>query len=681
MVFLENNMKLVDITNCFDIPTEALNYYPLGNGHINSTFLVYTRGGKQYVLQKINNVVFKDVDLLMNNIFAVTNYLKDVGFESLHAIKTRDGKLYYADEDSFYRLYDYIEDTVCYEKVSNNYFLIYCYAKAFGRLHKALSKFDSSKLGEVIPNFHNTVNRYQNFLNAVELDSEGRKKTCLPEISIVKSHKNEYGKIVKGIEKGLVANSISHNDPKINNILFDKFSGDMRAVIDLDTVMPGSYLYDYGDALRSLFTGNNEDSEDLSQLVVNFDVFEAFTKGYLAEMKDVLTPKEIELLPFSAFLLTIECGMRFLEDYLRGNVYFKTKYPEHNLVRARTQLTLAENIYFNLDKLTAIVQKVSSNFTNNNMFAIGIDIGGTSIKGAAVNRKGKILNSFHMDVVKGEDQEVTVNKIIDLVNDFIKEHNYKVEDIVGIGCGVPGIIDSKNGVVTFSGNLKWEELPLKSMLEKGLGLPVKITNDANAAALAESKFGSGNKYNSFLMVTLGTGIGSGIFVDGKLYEGNLGKGAEFGHSLLVMDGRQCSCGRKGCLEAYASATALTNDTKAMMEAHKDSLLWQVSKKHRTLNAKVPFEAAKMGDKYAIELINNYVKYLSEGLINYFNTFRPEAVILSGGIAEQGEFLISKIRDYCKAHDYGIKLCPPVDIIKSFVGYDSGKIGAAALYIE
>ena len=247
--------------------------------------------------------------------------------------------------------------------------------------------------------------------------------------------------------------------------------------------------------------------------------------------------------------------------------------------------------------------------------------------------------------------------------------------------GVPGLIDSTNGIVTFSGNLKWSNLPLKEMLEEGLGLPVKITNDANAAALAEAKFGSGYKYRSFIMLTLGTGIGSGIFVDGKLYEGNLGKGAEFGHSLLVMDGRLCSCGRRGCLEAYASATALVKDTKEMMEKHKDSLLWKVSEKYEGVNAKVPFEAAKMGDIYAQELVDNYVKYLSEGLLNYFNTFRPEAVILSGGIAEEGKYLIKKIQKYCQEHDYGIKLCPPVDIIKSSVGYDSGKIGAAALFMN
>ena len=671
-------MELIDITNRFDISGEAISYSPIGNGHINSTFLVNTTTNQKYIIQKINTHAFKDVEALMSNVFKVTEYLNNNGFESLHAIKTKDGERYLKDNGNCYRLYDYIDDTICYEEV-DNMFLVYSDAKAFGKLHRALKRFDATSLSETIPNFHDTQKRYLNLLDAIKEDKLDRVKTCLPEIEFVKEHEKDYPVIIEGIKKGEIANAVTHNDPKINNILFDRFSGDTKAIIDLDTVMPGSYLFDFGDALRSLFTGDNEDSEDLRKLVVNQDIFEAYLKGYLSEMDEVLTPREIELLPFSIYLLTIECGMRFLEDYIRGDVYFKTNYPVHNLVRARTQLALAKDILKHLDELNAIVSKTKKNIKK--MVSIGIDIGGTSIKGGIVNQQGKLLNDFKMPVVKNENPEKTVSKLITLVNSFLAKSKYKKSDIFGVGVGVPGIIDSTNGVVTFSSNLKWFNLPLKKMLEDGLNLPVKITNDANAAALAEAKFGSGGKYKSFLMLTLGTGIGSGIFVDGKLYEGNLGKGAEFGHSLLVMDGRQCSCGRKGCLEAYASATALVKDARLMMEIHKNSLMWQISEKYSSVNARVPFEAAKAGDRYAIDLINNYVKYLSEGLINYFNTFRPEAVILSGGIAEEGEFLISKIRDYCQKHDYGLKLCPTVDIVKSSVGYDSGKIGAAALFMQ
>ena len=148
-----------------------------------------------------------------------------------------------------------------------------------------------------------------------------------------------------------------------------------------------------------------------------------------------------------------------------------------------------------------------------------------------------------------------------------------------------------------------------------------------------------------------------------------------------MDGRPCGCGRRGCLEAYASATALVNDAKEMMDNHKDSKMWTIKEDLGVMDARVPFEAAKQGDEYAETLINNYVKYLSEGLINYFNIFRPEAVILSGGVAEEGEFLISKIRKYCEERFFGLKMSPPVEVIKSTVGYDAGKIGAAALFMK
>lgn len=350
-------MNIHQVVNLFAVSSPVEDFYPFGNGHINTTFFVTTQDGKKYVLQKINNTVFKDTNLLMNNIFLTTEYLRGLGFESLHVIRTRDGKLYLQHEDSFYRLYDYIENTICHEKI-DNLSLVYSSAKAFGKLHRALADFDASELGEVIPDFHNTHQRYLNLLDAIDTDEHDRVKTCLPEIKAVKKFKKEYRKVTEGIEKGEIAYAVTHNDPKINNVLFDRSSGQIKAVVDLDTIMPGSYLFDFGDALRSLFTGDNEDSEDLSKLVVNLEVFETYTKGYLSEMEEVLTPKEVELLPFSAFLLSIECGIRFLEDYIRGDVYFKTDYPTHNLVRARTQITLAQNIYKELDTLKKIVNKV-----------------------------------------------------------------------------------------------------------------------------------------------------------------------------------------------------------------------------------------------------------------------------------------------------------------------------------
>ena len=315
------------------------------------------------------------------------------------------------------------------------------------------------------------------------------------------------------------------------------------------------------------------------------------------------------------------------------------------------------------------------------MVAIGIDIGGTSIKGAAVTEEGKVLDVFTMPVEKGEQQEVTISKLIDITNKYLKEHNYDKTNVLGIGLGVPGAIDSKHGICSSSNNLKWEELPIQRLMEEGTGLKVRITNDANAAALGEAKFGSGKDYKDIIMITLGTGVGGGIVLDGKLFEGNEGKGAELGHTVIELNGRQCTCGRKGCFEAYASATALIADTKVAMEKNPDSLMHQIAEKNGKVDGRTSFEAAKAGDKVAIEVIDQYVYFLSEGLLNYCNIFRPEAIILSGGIANAGDYLFTKVNNYLKEHIYGFPRTPEVTVVGSALGYDSGKIGAAALFFE
>lgn len=349
---MSNNLSL--ILEKFDINCD-ISPVPLGNGHINSTFLCEIKK-KEYVLQKINNYVFQDVDMLMNNYFKVTEYLRKNNVETIRIIKAKDGKPYSKIGKDYYRLYEYIDNAVWYEEI-RNLNLVYRVAKAFGQFHKTLKGFDARELGEVIPNFHNTSKRYENLMGAIEENKIDRVKDCLLEIKAVNSFKDYYSAVTEAISKGLVPLAVTHNDPKINNVLFDKDSGDIRAVIDLDTVMPGSYLYDFGDAIRSLLTGDNEDSEDLSKLKMDFDIFETYVNGYLSEMNGVLTKTELDLLPFSAFLLTMECGIRFLEDYIRGDIYFKTKRADHNLIRARTQIALAEDIFKNLSKMKKIVEK------------------------------------------------------------------------------------------------------------------------------------------------------------------------------------------------------------------------------------------------------------------------------------------------------------------------------------
>ncbi len=314
------------------------------------------------------------------------------------------------------------------------------------------------------------------------------------------------------------------------------------------------------------------------------------------------------------------------------------------------------------------------------MIAIGIDIGGTSIKGAFVTDKGEILHRFSLKVSKDSPFEVEIKKLSDLINKEIKD-NHLEGKIKGIGIGNPGIMDMDEGLIIESPNLpSWNNHNLKKEIEKHVGIPVKLNNDANVAALGEAKFGSGHKYKDLIMITLGTGVGGGVIINGKLFDGHLHQGAELGHMIIKMNGRECGCGRKGCFEAYASATALIKDTKAMMKRHPESLLTVIEKELNGVDARNAFMAAKRGDKYGKKLVNNYISYLGEGLLNYCNIFRPEAIILSGGVANEGEYLISRVKKYLAKHHYGMKGSPEVDIVISSLGYDSGKIGAACLVL-
>ena len=346
-----------NILKNFKIEGEILSCERYGNGHINVTYLVVT-SVRRYILQKINNYVFKDVDCLMNNINLVTKYLRSINVETLDIIPTIDNSIYYHDDSGYYRVYLFVENSLCLEKATDLE-LVYRAGKAFGAYHKSLAKMDASKLHDTIPFFHDTRRRYQNFSKAKNENTLGRLDTCLPEVAIVDKYKDLYGLFVDAIADHSIPLAVTHNDPKINNVLFDNDTKQMRCIIDLDTVMPGSVLYDFGDALRSLFTGENESSKDLSLLRVDFDIFKSYLSGYYSETRGVLNEKEIEFLSLAPFMLTIECGMRFLADYLEGDVYFHINYPDQNLVRARTQLVLAEDILNNQDKLKEIVREIT----------------------------------------------------------------------------------------------------------------------------------------------------------------------------------------------------------------------------------------------------------------------------------------------------------------------------------
>ena len=313
------------------------------------------------------------------------------------------------------------------------------------------------------------------------------------------------------------------------------------------------------------------------------------------------------------------------------------------------------------------------------MIVLGIDIGGTSIKGAAIRNNGEILDKFSLPMEKYATGEESIGKMCDVIDAFMKEHKYD-EPISGIGMGVPGIMDREAGIIKSSPNMpKWINFNIKALVESRTGLPVKIINDASAAAYGEATFGSGKDYNNLIMLTLGTGVGGGIVLNKHLYDGLGGTGAQLGHSLLYLGGKLCGCGRKGCLEAYASATALIKETNKAMEEHPESLMHEVAKEIGKVDARVAFEADRRGDKEGHRLVEEYVMFLGEGLLDYCNIFRPDIFVLSGGVANEGDYLISRLEKYMADRNYGFLGAPATPIKQASLGYDSGKVGAAALF--
>ncbi len=313
---------------------------------------------------------------------------------------------------------------------------------------------------------------------------------------------------------------------------------------------------------------------------------------------------------------------------------------------------------------------------------IGVDIGGMTIKGAIVDTNGTIEYKTHAktaDAKKGPGPFLKDMRTIILeMLEFSSSHKLKVK---GIGIGIPGVVNTEKGTIDYAPNVNLENVYLVNYL-KDLKLPIYLSNDANVACLAEARFGVAKKYKNIILLTLGTGIGSGIIIDGKLYEGNEGKGAEIGHTVLVVDGKTCGCGRKGCFEAYASASALLRYTKNEMINNPNSLMWKYCKNNiENVDGKTSFECAKKGDISANFVIDTYVKYLSEGILNLCNTFRPNAVLLGGGLSNQEGFLVDKINKYCSERNYGFKNTPAPDILICKLKNDAGVIGAAALAME
>ena len=343
----------------FALKGEVTDICPYGEGHINLTLLVTTTE-KRYIMQKMNTRVFTDPDSLMANICGVTEHLQSRGIETLNVVPTKAGDSFLKAEEC-YRVYDFIEDTVTYQTVTDKE-VFKNSGRAFGEFQNYLAEFDASKLTETIKRFHDTPNRFAAFKEALAADKFGRAKDCQEEINFVLSHENTYGIAMQGLKDGSLPLRVTHNDTKLNNVLMDK-ENNAVCVVDLDTVMPGSALYDFGDSIRFGASTALEDEEDLSKVQLDLELFEAFADGYLETAGPAMTTKEIEWLPFAAKMMTLECGIRFLTDYLNGDTYFKIAHAEHNLVRARTQFKLVQEDEDKMEEMQAIIRALVHKYT------------------------------------------------------------------------------------------------------------------------------------------------------------------------------------------------------------------------------------------------------------------------------------------------------------------------------
>ena len=308
----------------------------------------------------------------------------------------------------------------------------------------------------------------------------------------------------------------------------------------------------------------------------------------------------------------------------------------------------------------------------------GIDLGGTFIKCGIVDEEGNILTKDKIPTGVSRYYREVIEDMANLIKKLAKEANVKIESV---GVGSPGMIDSANGIVVYSNNFSWQNVPLKAELEKYLNVPVRVTNDANAAALGESFCGAGKKYRSMVLVTLGTGVGSGIVLDGKLYEGNGSAGAELGHMVIHTGGEKCTCGRHGCFEAYASATALIRFTRSAMKVHNESVMWKLCDGNpEAVDGKTAFDGMRQGDETAKNVVKNYISNLAAGIVNIANIFRPEIILIGGGICKENEALLKPLREIMSKELFGGEGNVPVELGVATLGNDAGICGAAKLNI-
>ena len=344
--------QLLEILSNFDLKEKVVSAEPFGNGHINDTLKVTTENGEpKYVLQRINHLIFTNVDMLQNNIQVVTSHIRkkleakgetDIDRKVLTFLPTKDGKLYYSDGDSYWRVCLFIPNSKSYEEVTPE--LSYEAGKAFGDFQTMLADLPEGSLGETIPNFHNMEFRLQQFHDAIRSNAAGRLEEVKDLVDEIEKRAEAMCIQERLYREGKLKKRTNHCDTKVNNILFDANSDQVLCVIDLDTVMPGFVLSDIGDFIRTAGNTGAEDDENLDNVNVNIPIFQAYTKGYMEKAKAFLTPIEIRMLPYGGRLLTYMQTVRFLTDYLNGDIYYKIHSPKHNLIRAKAQFKLLQSL-------------------------------------------------------------------------------------------------------------------------------------------------------------------------------------------------------------------------------------------------------------------------------------------------------------------------------------------------
>ena len=360
--------KFAALAQIFCLSGEVTDYKVISNGNINATYDVTMMVGgeeRHFVFQKLNIFVFKSPKRIMKNIEKITTHIADK-LESegksrdrvMHFAHTAEGKNYYMEDAGFWRISEFVPNTVTYN-CCDDLAILRSAGYAFGEFQTQLSDFDATALYETIPNFHNTRGRIAVFLKHVNEDPCGRADEVAEEIARIKGYKNLAVRLCELIDSQELPLRVTHNDTKINNVLFDKDTGEAKTVIDLDTVMPGLVAYDFGDAIRFAANTAAEDEADLSLVSLDMDRFRAFAEGFLSALGRTLTPLEIKTLSLGVFTMTLELAVRFLDDYITGDQYFKTLYRGHNLVRTRCQLRLADLVYEHLGEMNKIISDIT----------------------------------------------------------------------------------------------------------------------------------------------------------------------------------------------------------------------------------------------------------------------------------------------------------------------------------